>query len=115
MSTNLAILDGLKILMEVVDDMHDALENIISTSKKYEERLLPLNNPDIFNEDSVTRVLNEMSPERASAMATALMDLSEFAPANDQDGKKAMGMLEDLIQRTKTIRANLHAALDEKS
>ena len=115
MSTNLAVLDGMRTLMEMFDDLHDAFENIMSMSEKYEDRLQPFNDADITNPDTIQQVLEGMPPGRASALTAALTDLAKFAPSNEQNDKKAMELFESIVQLIKTIRANLHVALDEKS
>ena len=112
MSTNQTTLDGMRVLMEALDNLHDSFENIITISKKYEVKLQPFSDTNIFNQDAIQQTLGEMAPERASALAIVLINLSNLVPTNEQNGKKE---LENFIQLLKTIRANLHIALDEKS
>lgn len=101
--------------MEVIDDLHDTFENIMSMPQRYEDKLQQFNDIDVFNQEMIQQALGEMPPERASALATALMDLPKLGPINEEDSKKVMEVFENFTQHIKTIRANLHAALDEKS
>ena len=90
-------------------------ERLLSMSKKYEDRMKRFDDVEISNQDAVKQILEELPSERASALVVALMDLSELAPTDSHDMKKAVAQVENYFELLKKIRANLHTALDEES
>lgn len=113
MATRLATLDLVRALTNAVDDLHDLVLRLSSLSETHGKRLQLFQGQDAIRQDTIQSILEELPPKRASALMVALMDLSKFAPTDQQDADRMAAKVESDFKLLRRIRANLHTALGD--
>ena len=114
MSTTPSVMELVRVLTEAFDDMYEGMTRLIALSDKYKKKLEPFNDIGIYDQDSITKMLEELPPNRASALVLALVDMSDIVP-DEQSVEKNAELVTDYMETLSRIRANLHEAMgDEK-
>lgn len=101
------------VLRDAVDDFCDTLEKTVARHEEYEQRLKSFKGTKFSEEDAIRDILTRLSPEKASALIVALMDMDELISSiTPEDTKKEIKKIKEYITRFKKIQSNLHTALD---
>ena len=66
-----------------------------------------------INQDTIQQMLEELPPQRATALMTALVDLSNIVPKDMQEVERLTAKAENDFKRIENIRTNLHFVLGD--
>ncbi len=115
MDKNIGIIDFLKLLMRVFDDMDEYIENMLNLSKKYEkefESLADVNLGDIGGFDAFIKEFSDKEiPTLMKIFATLVEFESKYKPTLEDKQKEA----DDLRKLIKDMSTNLHKIMDGKN
>ena len=111
-------MDLARVLTDVFDDMHDGMTRLIALTDKYKEKLDAFNDIEIYDQDAIAKMLEDLPPNRAAAFVLALVDMSDMvsdmAP-DEQTVKENAKLVADYMETLDRVRINLHQVVgDEK-
>lgn len=101
-----------RVLIDVLDDTCDIGERAVALPKKFEEQMKPFEDITIDDPHNIKHILEELPPERAAALMTALIDLASLLPGDNIDTAAEFTKIENALKRFKNIRANLRLAME---
>lgn len=112
-STALPTLQALGILRDSLDEICDAVDSIITTVEKFEQKSGSFKDVSITDKEVIQQILTKLPPQKVSALIAAMLGMAEFAPLVPlADQQKQVDKMRDDIRHLQEIRNNLHDALD---
>lgn len=106
------ILDTLRILMDALDEVCAIGDSIMAALEDYTTRLESVRGVKLSDPDSMERMLEMLTPDRAARLMVALVTLAELMPPD-------VGSLDDRLKenqmvfdKLKQVSRALHGALD---
>ena len=114
MNEKIFIMDFLKLLMRVFDDMDGYMENMLNLSKKYEKEFEFFKNVDVENIEGFDTLLKDFSEEKIPILMKIFTNLVEFEskykPTLEEKQKEAV----DLRKLIKDMSNSLHKIMDDE-
>lgn len=108
------ILTTLGILKDSLDDICKTWEQMFVIIEKYNQKMEPFKDMELFKEEDVTKkILTTLPSEKAAALIAAITDMEKldqsFPP---EDVEKQLVKVNKDMANLQKIRDNLHKALD---
>ena len=107
------VMELVRVLTESIDDIHEGMTRLIALSDKYKKKLEAFNDVGMYDQDSITKMLEELPPRRASALMLALVELVNIVP-DEQTVEENTELVTDYMETLGRIRAHLHQAMDDE-
>ena len=115
MNSNVNLLEFIRVLADIYDDMYNSVECIASIKSRYKERTQPFTNIYPIDQDTIQQLVNALPPERNAALIETLGEVSELIHNPNNDQKKLIESAKEQVKDIKAIRDRLQAALDEET
>ena len=107
------VLEVLRMLMSMLDELAASMEKSVLVLETYEKKLDMLNNFNITDAANLTQTVADLPPERAAAFMLAIQAMSKLLAAAERD----KDVYERMVAQFKLVadmRSHLHMVLEGK-
>lgn len=105
------LLDILRMLMDMLDELVASMKSNMLVLEKYEEKIDALAQTNITDTENIQQVLASLPPERAAACMMAIEAMSKLLVMAEEN-EETFKVIAAQLKHVTDMRDHLHAALE---